>query len=170
MLDPRDRISRLNSKRSIFQMPASGVNRGLFWVCRTACRTRTHHPSIIRWINYRPPAHTATHPSTTTPLNRHVQPARIYHVWECSVSHPSLCAFPCVHVCVYVYTRANICITSDRFYIRALMCMCVGGCECIQGVSQIRDSLINLLRYNLLFFHFNIIIRDHVFIKQDLLY
>lgn len=80
MLDPRDRISRLNSKRSIFQMPASGVNRGLFWVCRTACRTRTHHPSIIRWINYRPPAHTATHPSTTTPLNRHVQAGRIYHV------------------------------------------------------------------------------------------
>lgn len=72
--------------------------------------------------------------------------------------------------CVYMYTRVLIYVSQATASIYARSCVCVGGCECIQGVSQIRDSLINLLRYNLLFFHFNIIIRDHVFIKQDLLY
>lgn len=136
MLDPRDRISRLNSKRSIFQMPASGVNRGLFWVCRTACRTRTHHPSIIRWINYRPPAHTATHPSTTTPLNRHVQPARIYHVWECSVSHPSLCVRFCACTCVYMCTctRVLIYVSQATASIYARLCVCVWGVASVYRV------------------------------------
>lgn len=74
-------------------------------------RARTHHPSIIRWINYRPPAHTS-HPPVrhTTPLKRHVQPRHISHTRGLRVPVYDRG----YHARTYDTVRANICTAEAR--------------------------------------------------------